>query len=165
MTLHPDHLAVVQQDEHGAQEFVLDQFTPYQLVVLGNQISRLLALSYADEFDITVPEWRVLAVICQYNGVTARYVTDKTPMDKVAVSRAVTGLVEKGFVIKTISQDDRRAALLTASSDGQDIFEKIAVIALRYEAKVLDALSVEEQHQLKMLIGKLLERVSALSEG
>ncbi len=148
-----------------ARDFILDEFTPYRIVVLGNTISKLLASSYAEEFNITIPEWRVLAVVCQFDGVTASTVTEKTPMDKVAVSRAVTALVDKGYVIKAISQDDRRAALLTASREGRSIFEEIAKIALGLEAQVLNVLSDEERSQLKVILNKLLIQVSSLNEG
>ena len=150
--------------QNSSEDFVLDRFTPYQIVVLGNSISKLLARSYADEFDISVPEWRVLAVICQYDGTNAQSVTERTPMDKVAVSRAVTGLVDKGWVIKAISRDDRRAASLSPSREGRRLYEKIATIALSQESDILSVLSEKEQQQLRTLLAKLLERVSALSD-
>ena len=38
-------------------------------------------------------EWRVMAVLARFEGLSAREVAERTAMDKVAVSRALARLV------------------------------------------------------------------------
>ena len=41
----------------------LDQFLPYRLSVLANRLSRDLSRLYAERFDLTIAQWRVMAVV------------------------------------------------------------------------------------------------------
>lgn len=69
----------------------LDDFIPYRLSVLSNQISRSVAALYAERFGLTIPEWRVMAVLgleeTRRGSVCANTVAERTEMDKVQVSR------------------------------------------------------------------------------
>src|SRR5215468_11360686 len=71
----------------------LERFVPYRLSILSNRVSRAIAARYAKAFDLTIPEWRVIAVLGRRPGQTAKEVAEATEMDKVAVSRAVAKLV------------------------------------------------------------------------
>ncbi len=76
----------------------LEEFLPYRLSVLSNTISSAIAGAYASRFGLTVPEWRIIAVFGRFPGLSAREVAEKTAMDKVAVSRAVSRLRAAGYV-------------------------------------------------------------------
>ncbi|MEL7488552.1 MAG: helix-turn-helix domain-containing protein, partial [Pseudomonadota bacterium] len=67
---------------------------PYRMVALGHAFGRRLSAVYDGE-NISVVEWRVLAVIGQQTAMAARDVVRQTPMDKMAVSRAVASLEGK----------------------------------------------------------------------
>ena len=57
------------------RKLVLEEFAPYRIVALGHAISGRLARAYRDE-NITIPEWRVLAVIgeaAQAKGIKEVY--------------------------------------------------------------------------------------------
>ena len=133
---------------------VLEQFTPYRIVALGDAISRRLARAYADE-NITIPEWRVLAAIGQADRVAARDVVAKTPMDKMTVSRAVTSLERKGAVLRKADGADRRVNTLSLSDEGRALYERIAVLALDIENEVLASLSDDERQCFEGALAKL----------
>ena len=76
-----------------ADLLVLEDFLPYRLSILSNRVSRAIAARYAKAFDLTIPEWRIIAVLGRRPGLTAKEVAEATEMDKVAVSRAVAKLV------------------------------------------------------------------------
>ena len=63
----------------------LHEFTPYRLSVLTNRISGLIARASTERFGISIPQWRVIAVLGEQNGITATEVARRTAMDKVAV--------------------------------------------------------------------------------
>ena len=138
--------------------FVLDQFAPYRIVALGHAVSRRLARAYADE-DLTIPEWRVLAVISQADVLAARDVVRMTPMDKMMVSRASASLEEKGYVVRAPSGEDRRVMTLSLSPTGRALFDRVAALALNYEEELLSALSAQERHVFDRALHKLSERV------
>lgn len=134
--------------------FILEGFAPYRIVALGHAISGRLASAYRDE-NITIPEWRVLAVIAQADQVAARDVVRHTPMDKMTVSRASTSLEQKGFVTRDANPDDRRVSVLSLSKDGRALFDRVAALALEYEDRLLSALSPEEQAAFENVLAKL----------
>lgn len=60
----------------------LDTFLPYRLSVLANTVSSAFARLYADRFDLTIPEWRVMAVLGSQAPLSAGEVAARTAMDK-----------------------------------------------------------------------------------
>ena len=71
----------------------LEGFLPYRLSVLSNTVSSAIAAAYFANFGLSIPEWRVMAVLAANPGLSAAEVTARTAMDKVAVSRAVATLL------------------------------------------------------------------------
>ncbi len=117
----------------------LAEFTPYRIVALGRRLSEELGEAYRNE-GLTIPEWRVIAAVAQAPSVAARDVVAMTPMDKMAVSRAVTALEEKGLIERQTAED-RRVAALRLTANGETVYQRVAAIALRYEDRLLRRLS------------------------
>ena len=74
-------------------ELILEDFLPYRLAVLSHTVSTKIAGVYDKRFGLTIPEWRVLAILGRFPGLSAVEVAERTMLDKVAVSRAVTKLI------------------------------------------------------------------------
>ena len=140
----------------------LHEFTPYRLSVLTNRISSLIARAYTDRFGISIPQWRVIAVLGEESGLTATEVVRRTAMDKVAVSRAVQGLVSGGRVRRLASQQDGRIAKLRLTAKGQRIYDEITPLALGYEDAVLEPLTRVERGYLDDIMRKLSRRLDSL---
>jgi DNA-binding MarR family transcriptional regulator len=139
------------------RELILANFAPYRIVALGHAISGRLARAYRDE-NITIPEWRVLAVVAQAESVAARDVVRMTPMDKMTVSRAVASLEAKNFVARATSENDRRVSMLSLSKEGRSLFDRVATLALEFEDGLLAALEPEEAALFHSVLQKLEER-------
>ncbi|MDB2439905.1 MarR family winged helix-turn-helix transcriptional regulator [Hellea sp.] len=104
----------------------LDDFWPYQVVVLADQISRHTLSVVKAQADLNLSQWRVLAAVAEQPGRTAADVTAITPMDKTIVSRAVSSLIESGLISKISDASDKRRSSLSATQAGQDIYAKVA---------------------------------------
>ena len=143
----------------------LDRFIPYRLSVLTNTVSMLIARAYSQEFGLSIPEWRVIAVLARYPDLSAVEVAERTAMDKVAVSRAVTHLLARRRITRGYDKGDKRRSILRLSSSGQSVYRKVAPLALRYEEELLDALSTGERRVLAELIGRLTERARKMTNG
>ncbi|MBL4790819.1 MAG: winged helix-turn-helix transcriptional regulator [Kordiimonadaceae bacterium] len=134
---------------------VLPNFLPYKLAVLSNRISRGIADQYEERFQLTVPEWRVMAVLGGEPDLSASQVADRTAMDKVAVSRAVKGLMKADRLLRHFSATDKRRSVLKLSDSGEVIYAQVVPIAIDYEDAILNELTKEEQSQLNVLLNKL----------
>ena len=139
--------------EHQVLE--LDRFLPYRLSVLCNRLSHAIARCYETRFQLSVTEWRVIAVLGRFPGLSANEVAERTAMDKVAVSRAVAGLLESKRLQRSLHDIDRRRSVLELSEAGYAIFDAVVPLALTYERALLDALEPQERQTLIALLDKL----------
>ena len=140
----------------AAERLILERFLPYRLSILSNRVSRAIAARYAKTFNLTIPEWRIIAVLGRRPGLTAKEVAEATEMDKVAVSRAVAKLVAAKRVLADVHDDDGRATSLTLTSQGEALHARIAPIALDAERRLLASLNSGERVQFDALIDRLL---------
>jgi DNA-binding MarR family transcriptional regulator len=145
--------AVPQEQEHAVLD--LERFLPYRLSVLSNRVSTAISNEYRRRFGLAITEWRVMAVLGRYPGLSAREVTERTAMDKVAVSRAVARLLERELIRRDIHGDDRRRSVLTLSESGYSVYDEVAPMTLACERRLLEPLSEEERETLSRLIDKL----------
>lgn len=147
-------------EEHARWE--LDRFLPYRLSILSNRVSQTIAGAYARRFGLGVTEWRVIAVLGRYPGLSANGVAARTAMDKVAVSRTVARLLERGLLQRDTHDDDRRRSVLELSRDGYGIYDEVVPVALEYERRLLAPLDADERTELDRLLRKLNEGVAQL---
>src|SRR3546814_2038524 len=104
----------------------LERFLPYRLSVLSNRVSQTIADFYVERFGLAVTEWRVIAVLGRFAGLSANGVAVRTAMDKVAVSRAVARLLERGLLEREVHGDDRRRSVLALREAGYGIHDEVA---------------------------------------
>ena len=139
--------------EHAVLE--LERFLPYRLSVLSNRISQDIARLYAERFGLGITQWRILAVLGRYPDLSATQVAERTAMDKVAVSRAVAGLLEAGLLRRRAHGADRRRSVLELSARGYRVFDEVAPLALAYERRLLAGLDPADRAALHHLLDKL----------
>lgn len=139
----------------GHAPLELENFVPYRLSVLSNTVSQTIAADYQQQHDLSVTEWRVMAVLGRFDGLSAREVAERTAMDKVAVSRALSRLVTAGRVRRRTDPDDRRRAVLDLTDAGWQVHDAIAPMARQRERELLERLSAEERLWLLRILDKL----------
>ena len=137
----------------------LDAFLPYRLNVLAEAVSQSLSQRYAERHGITVPEWRVLAMLGEHASLTSAQIARRTRMHKTKVSRAVADLDAKGMVSRAANRDDMREAILTLSAKGARLYGDIAPMALAFADDLIAELSPTDQAALWRILGKLEKRV------
>src|SRR5215813_3724175 len=123
----------------AAERLILERFLPYRLSILSNRVSRAIAARYAKTFDLSIPEWRIIAVLGRRPGLTAKEVAEATEMDKVAVSRAVAKLVASKRISADVHDADGRAQSLRLTPQGEALHARIAPLALESERQLLAA--------------------------
>jgi len=140
----------------SADRFELEAFLPYRLSVLANTVSEGIARGYRGQYDISVTEWRILAVLGRFPGISAREVAERTAMDKVAISRGVKTLTEKGLLTRrTDSGDRRRQQLQLTQGKGQAVVNAVIPQARVFEQQLLDALEPAQRSALSEALSRL----------
>ena len=148
---------------HEQDTIDLERFLPYRLSVLSNLVSSTIADAYQRRFDLTIPEWRVIAVLSRHPGLSAAEVAELTRMDAVAVSRAVARLLRAGRLLRAVSPADRRRSVLRVSRAGAAVYRSVAPLALGYERELLAALAGSERAVLARALDALTARAQSLA--
>jgi DNA-binding MarR family transcriptional regulator len=144
------------------QKLHLEKFLPYRLSVLSNTVSSAIAAAYFANFGLSIPEWRVMAILAANPGLSAAEVTARTAMDKVAVSRAVATLLAAGRLRRTTVPADRRRTHLALTPGGAGVYSRVVPMALEYERRLLAPLSKRDRATLDRIVRELLGRAVEL---
>ena len=151
-------------ETRAEKELILEEFLPYRLAILAHSVSNSIATIYDQRFGLTIPEWRVIVILGRFPGLSAVEVAERTLMDKVAVSRAVTRLLKNGRIEREFADADRRRSILNLSDKGKQVLDEIAPLALEMESTLLEGLSQEEVKVLDSIIDRLLEKARMIGK-
>jgi DNA-binding MarR family transcriptional regulator len=153
----------IQADEPAADSIVeLEHFIPYRLSVLSLAISQNIADLYSEQFNFGIMEWRVIAVLGNYQPLSANQICERTNMDKVQVSRTVSSLTSAGLVLRKTDREDRRKSQLRLSANGSRVYRQIVPMALKCEQELLSTLTLEETEEFERILGKLEQKAKSL---
>ena len=133
----------------------LKSFLPYRLSVLSNTVSSAIARSYSARFGLSIPEWRVMAVLGRYPKLSSADIALRTAMDKVQVSRAVARLLKNKRIERVRDLGDGRVWRLALTPIGRAVYAQIVPLALGFERKLTDALSAKERADLSRFVDAL----------
>ncbi|UFN47906.1 MarR family transcriptional regulator [Roseomonas sp. OT10] len=128
----------------------------YRIHQLANALSRGAALRYRQEFDVSLMEWRILALLGDFAPLTLTDLARQGGLDKGLASRAVSGLVERGLVRRGTSRHDARELALSLTAPGRKVFRGLIRAACERDDAFLGALDGEEKDVIDRVIRKLL---------
>ncbi|MFV0524221.1 MAG: MarR family winged helix-turn-helix transcriptional regulator [Acidimicrobiales bacterium] len=118
-------------------------------VFYGDHSNETLDMALAD----------ALSVICQNGPLRMGELADALQITPASTTRAVSCLVDKGYVERVKAADDHRSILVSATPVGRDRME---IINSRVQAglgQILNEFSVDEQVQLAELLERFVESV------
>jgi DNA-binding MarR family transcriptional regulator len=140
----------------------LQAFLPYVLNNLAERVSAGLSNIYVDEYNLSIPEWRVLANLAEHRTLNARQIVEFTTMEKSKVSRAVSNLSERGLVMQRRAEGDNRAKDLSLTDDGLSLYRSIVPRVLDWERGLLAEMTSGEYRDLMYLLEKLRSRLQSM---
>lgn len=128
-----------------ASNKAIEGFVSYKLSLLSRLINRRSTRYFAEEFNMTLAEWRCLVQIVEGLGTTVRDISERTFADKGQISRAAQGLLAKGLIVGKSDPLDRRSVRYKATSKGKSLFQTIVTLRKSENEAVLDLLTPEQQ--------------------
>jgi len=140
----------------------LNEFVPYLLSITSNAVSARISLEYRQRFGLSVPEWRVMAVLGDSGPLTQRDLTRMTVMDKVAVNRACKVLEERGLASRQPNAQDGRSHHLELTESGNRMHDEIMPLALEMERRLFSRFTAEEVADFRRLLDKVRGEVDDL---
>jgi len=127
----------------------------YRIHRLANALSRGAALRYRKEFDVSLMEWRIIALLGSFAPMTLKALAQQSGLDKSLASRAVAGLVDRRLVLRAAGREDGREIALRLTPAGRKLHERLMAAALERDDAFATCLTAEEHAVLTSAIRKL----------
>lgn len=142
-----------------AGEFDLGELLGYRLLRLSTSVGNLAAREADEVAGLTLPEYRVLAVLHSRgpSGVVA--LQQAMLIDKAWISRTLSGLATKMLVVSDPDPDDARRTVFSVTAKGRRSAEALIERALERQQRILRGLAREEVKQLMSLLRRVQENV------
>ena len=111
------------------------------------------------ELGLSFTQVKTLHALREANEVTVKDVADGLGLSLPAMSRALDGLVQRGFVERRESDRDRRAKLVRLLPAGRDAVETMERSRLSLLEEFTASLSDEERAGLHAALLPIVERI------
>lgn len=138
--------------------FHLQDFLPYLLNQASEESSLAFTQLYKNKYGMLRTEWRVMFHLGSFGRLTATEIVIRAKIHKTKISRSVQKLVDKRFVVRERSGNDRRQEFLTLTSAGITAYEDLRDAASAYDEKLCARFSDEDV----ALLRKMLRRLAAM---
>lgn len=123
---------------------------------VGNALRRTITVPYADAFQITVTEWRMLSVLAHAHSLPFAQLVTASATDKALVSRTLRLLEARGLVeMASEGHTPRKKLRCTITPEGQALHDRIIPIARQRQASLLRVLSPQERRVVYQALHKL----------
>jgi len=132
--------------------------TNLKLVIGANRTASLLnrgTQSLVGEYGLTVPQFGVLEALYHLGDLKICEIIEKTLSTSGNMTVVIKNLERDGFVERHNSPEDLRVSLISLTSKGTELIEKIFPLHVKALANVMDRLTIEEKAQLQKLLKKL----------
>lgn len=147
----------------NAANLNVEDFLTFRITRLSNALRTGLTKRYLEEFDLSLPEWRLLALIARFAPLRFSEVTTRSSMDKGQVSRTLREMAKKGLTkMKSIRTPGSRAAealaapvMVSITPKGKALYASVLPVARRRQAEILMTLTESERVALFNTLEKL----------
>jgi len=136
------------------QKLVFDNFLPCRFKAINEKSVRLLTNTH-ESLGISAPEFSIMVVLAEHDGVSSRDINKTTGMDKATITRALDRLIDKELISRTKSKEDSRLIKLKLNAKGKRTFTQIEENALAWEREFVQGVKMNELNNLLTILNKL----------
>ena len=127
-------------------EVTISDLMSYRLSRAANSLSRSAGMTYRRECDVSLGEWRVLALLGERGSLTLNKLARRSALDKAQMSRVVKGLAERGLVTRDYGPG--RTTELSLSTAGQEVYDRLLSLANERDRRIRRHLGARDQAAL-----------------
>jgi DNA-binding MarR family transcriptional regulator len=139
----------------GGDLVPISELLSYRLSRTSSALSRSAALRYRREFDVSLGEWRAIALIGSDPTLTLNRLARRAGLDKAQMSRVVSRLTERRLVNRT--EGSGRTSQLALTEEGTAAYRGLIRAANERDKAFLGVLSTEEAEVLQRALDKLAD--------
>lgn len=142
----------------GTPRATIHELLSFRLSRVANAMSRSAAIRYRREFDVSLGEWRTIALLGASSVLTLNKLARLAALDKAQMSRVVSRLSDRGLVRR--EPGPRRTTELTLTRKGNSLYNRLIEAANERNEAFLLCLSESEREVLE----GALERLGTLAK-
>lgn len=106
---------------------------------------------------LSIPQFRSLCFVERYDGASLSMVADHLDLSLPTVSRMISGLVQRGYMQRKSSEDDRRHVSLSLRPRGQAVMREARSATQKFLSQKFEALPQERREALVVAMQALRE--------
>ena len=148
----------------AALEVEITELLSYRLSAVANVMSRGAAKRFRDSFEISLGEWRVLALLGAEQPRSLNQLARAANLDAGQVSRVVSSLIDRGLVLRDEALGAGRPVWLTLTAKGVTLYKKLIAAARERHEAFIACLEPEELEILQRALIKLKATAMALAK-
>lgn len=128
----------------------------FPLYVIAKEITGLYR-PFLDELDITYPQYLVLMVLWESDGVTVSHIGEKVFLDSGTLTPLLKRLEGKGIIDRKRKKEDERVVEVFLTESGKQLQKKACEIPGKIQNKI--GIETEDLIHLKETIQKILNKI------
>lgn len=133
----------------------VDGYLPYLLARASHLISGEFHRQ-VEAAGLSVPEWRVLATLCDREACTVGALADITLTKQPTLTKLIDRMEADGLVARRQGAADRRQAMVSITTRGRERVRPLIARATAHEQEVLAAFGSAEGRLLKDMLDRLI---------
>jgi DNA-binding MarR family transcriptional regulator len=143
----------------------LDRYVPAFVTNIANKLSNSATSAYQRNFGVNVTEWRIMTQLAIEPGIPASRICQVIGFNKGPISRTLTVMQKRGLVTIRTDPNDGRTHSISLTAKGRGIHDKVIVVALEREKRLLSCLKADEREMLIELLRRLHDNLGAVTGG
>ena len=113
---------------------------------------------------ISIPQWRVLAVLHERSDLTMNELADLTTVDRTTLTRALDKMVRGRLVERHADPKDRRSVLLRLSGAGHAALAQVLPRVIEQNERALAGFSKGEAASLRAMLHRMVDNLDLPAE-
>lgn len=143
-------------------DVLITELLSYRLSRASGSLSRSAATRYRRMFDVSLAEWRTLALLGVKTPATLNSLARKAGLDKAQMSRVVTGLFDRGLVTKSVGAG--RTTQLSLTDAGREIYSGLIAEANERDRRIRRHLGAKDLRALERALDTLTSLARVIEE-
>jgi DNA-binding MarR family transcriptional regulator len=140
----------------------------YSQRIVAHAFSEALRMCCEEQkkpYVITPPQWGLLALLCESDGLTIGAISLKRGVDAPTVTGIVNRLEQSKLVERRHDKEDRRVVKVYLTDEGRDITRYLDETAETFHGILTRTFTEDEQKRLRIQLQQIIVNVSAVGPG
>jgi DNA-binding MarR family transcriptional regulator len=127
----------------------------YRLHVVANTISRSAATRFRRDHDVTLGEWRSIALLAGFGPLGLNQLARQSGVDRGQISRIVAGLTRRRLISRTPMVKGKPINLVLTAR-GRKLYDGLFAAAIDRDEIFLGALTAREREEFDRMLNRIL---------